>query len=129
MNSNSLNILVVDDKREAGLQIVDALWEGGFSVQFEQYDPKRLIRLKKQGVSMRGVRVVFMDINLIGGAMGSDGQNFAAIQTCLQTLLAHDNGPYLLITWSSHDDYADRLFVFLNERLPGEYRPISTKRL
>jgi CheY-like chemotaxis protein len=129
MNSNALNILVVDDKREAGLQIVDALWEGGFSVQFEQYDPKRLMRLKKQAARMRGVRIVFMDINLIGGAMGSDGQNFGAIQVCLQTLLAKDNGPYLLITWSSHDDYADRLFAFLNERLPIEYRPISTKRL
>lgn len=130
MNLNSLNILVVDDKREAGQQIVDALWDGGFSVQFSQYDPQRLMKIsKKKDAGMRGVRIVFMDINLIGGAMGSDGQNFSAIQTTLQTLLAKDNGPYVLITWSTHDDYADRLFSFLYERLPVEYQPVLTKRM
>lgn len=129
MNPGAPQILIVDDKEEAGLSIVKALWDGGLAAHFFSYDPARLVRVKRQKRSMRGIRIVFMDINLIGGAMGSEQQNFTVVQTVLQTLLAADNGPYILITWSSHDDYADRLFQFLLDRLPINLKPALTKRL
>lgn len=125
----STSILVVDDKDDAGLQIIKALWDGGFSARFIQYDGRILKRIKREKSAARGVRVVFMDINLISGAMGADAQNFSAIQGTLETILNADNGPYLLVTWSSHDDYAERLFTYLNLRLELSRRPVATRRL
>ncbi len=129
MSPGAPQILIVDDKEQAGLDIAKALWDGDLAAHYFHYDPERLIQMQQRGRSMRGIRIVFMDINLIGGAMGSEQQNFTAVQTVLQTLLAEDNGPYVLISWSSHDDYADRLFAFLAERLPPTLRPTLTKRL
>lgn len=129
MNLATPNILVVDDKEDAGLKIVRALWEGGFAPRFIRYDGRILKKITREKSAMRGIRVVFMDINLISGAMGADAQNFSAIQHVLETVLSEDNGPYLLVTWSSHDDYADRLFQHLDNRLALNRRPIATKRL
>jgi hypothetical protein len=127
MNFGSPRVLIMDDREEEGIRIAKALWESGLSARFVKYDEKILVKAAKR--KLKGVRVFFMDINLLGGAMGAEQMNFSAVQQCIQSLLDDENGPFLLITWSSHDDYADRLFVYLNERLPEQLKPAATARL
>lgn len=121
--------IIVDDNENEGMQIAKSLWDSGLAIRFVHYNPAKFVSAKSQ--KLRGVRLIFMDIDLLGtGTMGSDGtQCFTTIQQVLTHMLGEDNGPYVLVTWSAHDDYAERLFTHLSERLPSAIRPITVKRL
>lgn len=120
-------ILVVDDREDHGRAIAAALWRCGLPVLFVLYDEKTLLEANRP--THTGVRVVFMDINLSGGNLGDSGTAFAQVQTAVGNLLAADNGPWALVTWSSHDDQAEALFAHLRQRLPESLRPVSLGRL
>lgn len=121
-------ILIVDDKEEDGVEIAKCIWDSGYAVRFINYDPESFIDKGEQ--KLQGVRVIFMDIDLIGdGTFGSGSKNFSAVQQALGYCLGEKNGPYVLITWSSYDEYAEDLFEFLRERMPPEKTPILCKRL
>lgn len=110
----------------AGLDVARALWAIGLPVMFFHFSPARLVGHANRTA---GVRLVFMDINLVGGAFGDGGAAFAAVEQSLRTLLAENNGPYILATWSAHDDAAQRLFVQLKERLPPALVPVKFVRI
>lgn len=118
-------ILVVDDMEQEGLDVVRALWAIGLPVMFFHYS---LARLAELTIRMAGVRLVFMDVNLVGGAFGDGGPAFAAVEQSLRTLLAENNGPYILATWSAHDDVAEQLFAQLKDRLPAALVPLKFVR-
>lgn len=120
-------ILVVDDREDHGQCIAAALWRCGLSVLFIRYDEKTL--LEGNSSTQQGVRLIFMDINLSGGTIGDSGTAFAQVQMAVQSLLSANNGPWALVTWSSHDDKAEALFAHLRQRLPESLRPISLGRL
>ncbi len=119
-------VLVVDDMEQEGLDVARALWAIGLPVMFFHFSPARLAAHTNRNA---GVRLVFMDINLVGGAFGDGGPAFAAVEQSLRTLLAENNGPYILATWSAHDDTADRLFAQLKERLPATLVPVKFVRI
>ena len=127
MKVGSPRLLVIDDREDEGIKISKALWAAGLAARFFQYDERALMRAARRKLS--GVRVIFMDINLLGGPMGNEQTSFAAVQQSILSLLHDDNGPYLLVTWSSHDDYAARLFDHLGQRLPEHLKPAATARL
>jgi len=121
-------ILVIDDIEEDGIKIAKSVWNSQFAIRFIHYDQEELIKAGKE--NMRGVRLIFMDMNLIGdGILGSGSKNFTAVQQVLQFCLDERNGPYVLITWSTFDTYAPGLFKHLNERLPVSLRPSLCKQL
>ena len=121
-------ILIVDDKEDDGIIIAKSIWDSGYAVRFIKYDPASFLAEGEQ--NLQGVRVIFMDIDLIGdGTFGSGSKNFSAVQQALGYCLGKKNGPYVLITWSSYDDYAEELFKFLQKRMPSEKRPVLCKRL
>lgn len=120
-------VLVVDDRDDHGKSIAAALWRCGFPVLFVRYDEKTL--LDGNSSVQKGVRIVFMDINLSGGNLGDSGTAFSQVQMAVTSLLAADNGPWALVTWSSHDDQADALYAHLRERLPESLRPVSLGKL
>ncbi len=59
---------------------------------------------------LSGVRLVFFDINYLK-AVTNDVAMFEAAATILCKVLAPDNGPYVLITWSSKADKHDGLMA------------------
>jgi len=121
-------ILIVDDKEEDGIIIAKSIWDSGYAVRFINYDPESFLAKGEQ--NLQGVRVIFMDIDLIGdGTFGSGSKNFSAVQQALGYCLGEKNGPYVLITWSSYDEQAEDLFEFLRKRMSPEKRPILCKRL
>ena len=121
-------ILIIDDKEEEGTTIAKALWDSKYAVRYIKYDPKSFLDTGKE--KLMGVRVVFMDIDLIGdGVFGSGSKNFSAIQQALEYCLDEKNGPYILITWSTFDAYANDLFRHLNDRITDNLKPVLYKRL
>jgi hypothetical protein len=119
-------ILIVDDMEQEGLDVARALWAVGLPAMFFHFSAARLAAHTNRTA---GVRLVFMDINLVGGAFGDGGPAFAAVEQSLRTLLAENNGPYVLATWSAHDDAAERLFAQLKERLPAALVPVKFVRI
>src|SRR5688572_9257987 len=109
-----------------GLDVARALWSIGLPVYFFHFTQEKLQAYANR---ISGVRLVFMDINLVGGAFGDGGSAFAAVEQTLRTVLAEDNGPYILATWSAHDDAADRLFAQLRQRLPPALIPVKFVRI
>ena len=95
-------ILIIDDKESDGVKIAKAIWNSKYAVRFIRYDPKLLMKTGKE--RLRGVRLVFMDIDLIGdGVPGTGSKTFSAVQKALEYCLDERNGPYILITWSTFD--------------------------
>lgn len=121
-------ILIVDDKEKDGLQIAKAIWNSRYAVRFIKYDPGLL--MKDGDEHLQGVRLIFMDIDLIGDQIpGTGSKTFSAVQKALEYCLDERNGPYILITWSTFDAHADALFQYLNKRMNVALRPALCKRL
>lgn len=61
-----------------------------------------------------GVRLVFMDINLLPGAGNDQGpRTFEPIITAIKRILHPDNGPYALVTWTNTPKNHNRLIQYL----------------
>lgn len=121
-------ILVIDDNEADGIKVAKSVWGSKYAIRFIHYDQENLSKAGKE--NMCGVRIIFMDMDLIGdGILASGSKNFAAVQQVLQYCLAERNGPYVLITWSTFDAHAPELFHYLNERLPFYLRPSLCKQL
>lgn len=78
-----------------------------------------------------GLRILFLDINLIGGASPDQDANvFNAPISLIDRLVSMENGPYALITWSStglHQRLIDRIDQTdaLKEKRPFYSRALS----
>jgi hypothetical protein len=98
------SVLIIDDKVEEALPLIQLLSQNGIASTF--YTGTEDTKLPVQPVQK--VRLAFIDIRL-----------FVALDpnTCVQIVLRlldriipDDNGPYILIVWSKHEDiYADEL--------------------
>ncbi|ARD20698.1 hypothetical protein [Shewanella japonica] len=121
-------VLIVDDKREDGEAIVRRLWELQIPCFFLKYSEENLFGLDSQK-AYTGIRAIFQDIALITTSM-PDNKDYAAAQLSIDTLLDNENGPWLLIAWSTWAEdpekgtqYAEELFRYLKERLPEGKKP------
>lgn len=71
-----------------------------------------------------GIRIVFMDINLIqGSGMEGGAQTFSPIKNALESLLNAKNGPYALITWTNNPELHDKLIEYLCQELDQQIQP------
>ncbi len=121
-------VLVVDDKPEDGEAIVRRLWSLQIPCFFLHYDPSVIEELKPEK-RFDGIRVIFQDIALVSSDFpGHD--DFSAAASGIDRILTDNNGPWLLVAWSTWGDdpdqgdkYAKDLFNFLQTRLPEGKRP------
>lgn len=73
-----------------------------------------------------GVRILFMDINLLPGAYNNQGaRTYAPIAKIIKQIISRKNGPYILITWTENEEAHDQLIDYLNQNLPDELKPVS----
>lgn len=70
--------------------------------------------VERSGPFATGVRLIFMDINLVPGA-GTDrgARTFEPIVNAIQKILHPDNGPYVLVTWTNTPDSHNELIEYL----------------
>jgi hypothetical protein len=74
---------------------------------------------------LSGVRLVFFDINYLPGVSGNTAI-FEIAATVLCGVLAKDNGPYVLITWTSKTDLHEEFMAFLAKEVPDLPPPAVT---
>ena len=122
-------VIVIDDKAEDGEAIVRCLWKLQIPSFFLFYDGENVDELDINK-GFEGIRFIFQDIDLIakGGLPGTG--DYSAAATAINRLLKEENGPWLLIAWSTWgndpengEKYAQELFDYLVERLPVGKRP------
>ncbi|MEN3950287.1 hypothetical protein [Iodidimonas sp. SYSU 1G8] len=74
-----------------------------------------------------GVRILFMDINLLPGAAANLGpRTFSPIVTIVRKLISPNNGPYALVTWTANGAAHEALTNYLEEHLAEDLRPCAT---
>lgn len=130
MSTDRGRIVIIDDKSEEGEPIARALWLAGLPVLFAKFDPETWMAEDAPFKNMEGVRVVLLDIDLLGSSMkGSEDQLFGTAATAMETILHDNNGPYLLIAWTNYDDQASALKSYLQKRLSPSKRPILFRKL
>lgn len=122
-------VIVVDDKPEDGEAIVRCLWKLQIPNFFLCYDGETVNELDTEK-GFEGIRYIFQDIDLTatGGLPGT--KDYSAATNAINKLLKEENGPWLLIAWSTWgndpehgEKYAHELFDYLVERLPVGKRP------
>jgi len=102
-------IIAIDDEIDALHAVVQSLRSLGLaSISYNYPD-----EAPSPGDVAPGIRIVFLDINLVGGASPDQDANvFNAPISLLDRLISDGNGPYALITWSSthlHDRLVERI--------------------
>lgn len=114
-------IIAVDDDQGELDAIVAALRERDIAclpVKVTAAKPNVRQRLK-------GVRLVFFDINYLPGTP-NDAILFETAAAVLADVLAPDNGPYVLITWSSKSDKHAKLMKYFAESVPEIPTPAAS---
>lgn len=126
------HILVVDDRREDGEAIIRRLWKDQLSALFHHFDNGNPLAPEDIDDKHSGIRVVFQDIHLTIGKGTPSHQDYAAAWGVLESLLSKDNGPWLMVAWSTWaedpdngDRYARELFEYLQKRLSDGKKPYS----
>lgn len=130
-------ILVVDDLLEEGRQLSEVIWEIGHSTLFYKYDAQTLHELSNSGDEGKlspGTRIVFMDINLVSQGIRPTGDkmNFEAIAQTLNVLLDKNNGPWMLVTWTTtRAETSDALWAYLQDSSRGWTfpKPVAKARM
>jgi len=117
--------VVVDDEQDHLNRIVQAVQRLGSSCAAILYTP-----LEDVPVDLfSGARVVFMDLQLISKAVGSDFRpHFAEIQRILTRVRTPQCGPYVLVLWTEVADRVDDLREYLEENFFPKFphgRPIE----
>jgi hypothetical protein len=74
---------------------------------------------------LKGVRLVFFDINYLKGVT-NEVSMFETAATVLTKVIAKDNGPYVIITWTSKSDQHGKLMKFLADNVPDVPAPAMT---
>ena len=113
-------IVAVDNEVEHLEALVEGFERvGGHCVALEYPDV-----LSRTQAFNTGVRLVFMDINLLPGAGGTGGpRTFAPVTQAVQKILAARNGPYALVTWTNIKEQHNGLMTYLRANLDREMLP------
>jgi hypothetical protein len=94
-------VVVIDDNlEEEALPLLQALAKQGVAVSFFKGEEHSL-----PAKPINGVRLLFLDIKLAGMEMASDDEIAKSLKAVIETIIDHDNGPYVMIGWTKHSKY------------------------
>ncbi|MEB2653278.1 hypothetical protein SOP89_18055 [Pseudomonas siliginis] len=131
--TNMGHALVVDDKYHDGMLICNILLSQLIPCYFFQYDEKKLTEYNETNpTKLNGIRVVFQDLALT--SPGEPGKSdYDAAVTTIESVVSENNGPWLLVTWSTWagadsklgERKAEEMFNHLRDNLPATQRPYA----
>ena len=111
-------IIAIDDERDH----LDGLTE--VLKHFETpYLPFHFTGERAQIQECPRVRLIFVDLHLLGGPPGDHTKDFSVIGGLIEKQI-RPSGPYLILLWTKYPDEAPALRAFLN-RLEGVTKPID----
>jgi len=100
-------VLIVDDDESEVLDLVRALW--GLNISPLYVNP---LHMGNDVVALSGVRLIFLDMDLVGGG-ADETSKLSAAANCLRTLIATNNGPFLVVAWTKQNWLVDMLDEYL----------------
>lgn len=96
-------VVVVDDDINEGLPLINTLSKNGIPTTYFSGKLKELPE-----TPLEDVRIVFLDI-----VLGTDGQpektKISTVIGVLRKIVSTENGPYILIIWSKHNELVDSI--------------------
>ena len=105
-------VLVIDDDVDEATLFMEALAQHGIgSIRFSG----EMEKLPTENNKLTGIRLAVIDMDL-DGAGGDVNVVIPRLLGIMGRLLAKDNGPYLAVAWTKHDEYVDSF----RERCPSE---------
>lgn len=114
-------IAVIDDEKEA----IDAIQRS-----LESMDTSCLPVLVNAGKPsikspVKGIRLLFLDIHLVSGHQ--DGAAlYDTTAAILGQVIAQDNGPYVLVIWTSDKNKRDELVSHISDHYPNIPQPLAS---
>lgn len=117
----SPRIAVIDDEEDSVKAIRESL---------ESMDTSCLPVLVTAGrpsvaAPIRGIRLLFLDVHLVSGNQ-QGAVLYDTNASILQQVLASDNGPYVLVVWTSHKAERDGLLAHISEHYPNIPQPLAS---
>jgi hypothetical protein len=105
-------VVAIDDNEDHLKKIVWGLGKAGFCPIPFHFDDGKLENQPNQ--PLPGIRIVFTDIHMVGGAMTQQVIHANNIISCLKKIIS--NGPYVLIFWSQFPGDSDGIETLIKER-------------
>ena len=112
--------VIVDDDPEQLRPLVDALHALDAPCVGVRYDATLGLR----DGQFRGVRILFMDLHLQGGATRKEA-NYALIAGLLEQCIIPASGPYILVLWTTHAEELGEFTKYIEDGVRPEYRPLA----
>ena len=106
--------IVVDDREDHLDALLKTFQAMGTACLGIRYDPET----PPDPEHFRGVRVLFIDLHLLEGIVGTDEtRHFAQIASILEDVISAQGGPYVLVIWTQHPQLTDQLVNYLTANL------------
>lgn len=117
----SPRIAVIDDEEDSVKAIRESL---------ESMDTSCLPVLVRAGepsvkAPIRGIRLLFLDVHLVSGNQ-QGASLYDTNASILQQVLASDNGPYVLVVWTSHKAERDGLLEHISKHYQNIPQPLAS---
>lgn len=107
--------VVLDDKKEHLEPIIETFKLIGSSCIGVQYNEEDASHLHQD--YYKGVRGLFIDLNLSGSSSLGSSTHYAEITRILETVISCDNGPFIMILWTDNPQECDQLIEYIETRL------------
>lgn len=107
MFTDNNNIIVVDDDREALDRIAKVFNNHGIGCKLIETDGYDL-----PDEPLKGVKIAFLDINY--NNQGDDNAMFATLLGVIKGVISKDNGPFVLVFWTTNKDKIEAFKSFVN---------------
>lgn len=114
--------VVIDDNEQELRALVDALHGMGAPCIGIKYNAATGV----EPHILRGVRVLFLDLHLVGGVqVGKQEKAFEVIRDLLDTSIADKGGPYVIVLWTAHAEERDEFEEYVTARMEAHKRPLA----
>ncbi len=106
MLTESNKIVLVDDDEIELKRLSKVFYDKGIGCRSLKYD-------SFYDAPLSNVHILFMDINLSNANEGDDKKRNTTLKDALNLYIAKDNGPYVLVFWTSNIEWKDSFLEFI----------------
>lgn len=121
MKKSEYPIAVIDEQEDQLKELQDAFRRVGKHCTTIQYNPS----YREEPFS--GIELLFLDVNLSPGAGRDDNALYSVLEDAIKTYIDADNGPYVLIFWTTRPELVDGFKSFVSRDKTSQvykHRPI-----
>lgn len=112
MLAESNKIVLIDDDEKELSRLSQVFYDKGIGCRKLVYDAF-------YDRPLSNVRILFMDINLSNANEGDDKKRNSTLKDALNLYISQDNGPYVLVFWTSNVEWKDSFLEFMKRDEEG----------